>query len=146
VVFMLELGVITLAFNLPKALALGLVIFVCVIIEEMAKSITVAVAIERGMVKKWMQVVLLAAVSAAFFFIGEKLLLFMSLKVISESVFTAAVFASNALWLPLAVHAACTLVVCLIIYRLGMKGYPLAILAGSMLHGLYNMYLIGAFR
>ena len=104
VVFMLELGIITMAFNLPKALALGIVLFLCVIIEEAAKSLTVVVAIENGLIKKWQQVVLMAAVSAAFFFIGEKVLLFMSLKVISESIFTAAVFASNALWLPLAVH------------------------------------------
>jgi hypothetical protein len=122
------------------------VIFLCVIIEEIFKSLTVAVSIEHGLIKKWQQVVLLAVVSAAFFFIGEKLLLFMSLKVISESIFTAAVFASNALWIPLAVHSACTLVVCLMTYRLGMKGYPLALLGGSLLHGIYNMYLIGAFR
>ena len=123
-----------------------MVLFLCVIIEEMAKSLTVVVAIERGLIKKWQQVILMAAVSAAFFFIGEKVLLFMSLKVISESIFTAAVFASNALWLPLAVHSACTLVVCLTTYRLGMKSYPLALLGGSLLHGIYNMYLIGAFR
>jgi len=146
VVFMIELGIITMAFNLPKVLALAVVIFLCVIIEEIFKSLTVAVGIEHGLIKKWHQVVLLAVVSAAFFFIGEKLLLFMSLKVISESIFTAAVFASNALWLPLAVHSACTLVVCLTTYRLGMKSYPLALLGGSLLHGIYNMYLIGAFR
>ncbi|MBN1689590.1 MAG: ABC transporter permease [Dehalococcoidia bacterium] len=146
VVFMMEMGVITLAFNLPKALALSLVIFLCVVIEEMTKSLTVAVAIDRGLAKKWQQVVLLAVVSAAFFSLGEKLLLFMSLKVISESVFTAAVFASNALWIPLLVHSVCTLVVCLMSFRLGMRGYPVALLAGSLMHGLYNMFLIGAFK
>ena len=31
---------------------------------------TVAVGIEHGLIKKWHQVVLLAVVSAAFFFIG----------------------------------------------------------------------------
>ncbi len=76
-------------------MALAVVIFLCVIIEEMAKSLTVAVAIERGLAKKWLQVAFLAVVSAAFFFVGEKLLLFMSLKVISESIFTSAIFASN---------------------------------------------------
>ncbi|MBN1375428.1 MAG: ABC transporter permease [Dehalococcoidia bacterium] len=146
VVFMVEMGVITLAFNLPKALALGLVIFICVVIEEMTKSLTVAVAIERGLAKKWQQVVLLAVVSAAFFFLGEKLLLFMSLKVISESIFTAAVFASNALWIPLVVHSICTMMVCLLTFRLGMKGYPVALLAGSLMHGLYNMFLVGVFK
>ena len=146
IVFMAELGIITMAFNLPKGLALAVVIFLCVIIEEMAKSLTVAVAIERGLAKKWMQVAFLAVVSAAFFFVGEKLLLFMSLKVISESIFTAAIFASNSLWIPLAVHSVCTLVVCLMTYRLGLKAYPLALLLGSMMHGIYNMFLIGAFR
>jgi hypothetical protein len=146
VVFMMELGIITMAFNLPKALALFVVIILCVIIEEAAKSLTTVVAIERGLVKKWHQVALLAVVSGAFFFVGEKILLFMSLKVISESIFTAAVFASNALWIPLAVHSVCTLIVCLTVYRTGMKGYPLALLGGSLLHGIYNLYLIGAFR
>jgi hypothetical protein len=62
VVFMVELGIITMAFNLPKGLALAVVIFLCVIIEEMAKSLTVAVAIERGLAKKWLQVAFLAVV------------------------------------------------------------------------------------
>ncbi len=141
----MELGIITMSFNLPRALALAF-IFLCVIIEEMAKSLAVAVAIEHRLVKKWLQVLMLAVVSAAFFFIGEKLLLFMSLKVISESIFTAAIFASNALWIPLVVHIGMHLVVCLMTYRLGMKGYPLAVLVGSMLHGIYNLFLIGAFR
>lgn len=146
VVFMMELGVITIAFNLPKALALVIVIFVCVVIEEVSKSITVATVIERGLVKRWHQAALLAVVSAAFFFLGEKLLLFMSLKVMSETIFTAAVFASNALWVPLVVHCTCTLVVCLVTLRLGMKGYPVALLAGSAIHGVYNMFLIGAMK
>ena len=145
VVFMLELGVIAFAFSLPKALALGIVIFLCVVIEEAAKSIMVSVAAEHGLVTRWQQVALLALVSAAFFFLGEKLLLFMSLRVISESIFTNAVFASSALWIPLLVHSACTLTVCLATYRLGKRGYPLALLAGSIMHGLYNLSLVGVF-
>lgn len=145
-VFMLELGVITLSINLPKAVALGLCIFICVIIEEFAKSLMVAVTIERGLVKKWTQALWLAVISAAFFFIGEKLLLFMSLKVISESVFTTAVFAGNLLWLPLLVHVISTATVCLITYRTNIKGYPLAVLAGSIIHGLYNLSLLGVIR
>ncbi len=146
VVFMLELGVITISINLPKTLALGLCIFICVIIEEAAKSLTVAVTIERGLAKKWTQVLWLAVISAVFFFIGEKLLLFMSLKVIAESVFTTAVFAGNLLWLPLLVHAVCTATVCLITFKTGIKGYPLAVLAGSIIHGIYNLSLLGVFR
>lgn len=146
VVFLLELGTITLAINLPRVLAICLAILVCVLVEETAKSLPVAVAVERGLIKRWQQVVLAGLLSALSFFIGEKLLLFMSLKVISESIFTAAVFASNALWMPLAVHCACTLIVCLTTHRLGMKGYPVALLAGSLLHGAYNLMLVGAFK
>ena len=146
VVFMLELGVITVSINLPRALALGICIFICVIIEETAKSLTVAVTIERRLVKSWQQVLWLAVISAAFFFIGEKLLLFMSLRVIAESVFTTAVFAGNLLWLPLLVHMVSTVTVCLITYRTGIRGYPLAVLAGSIIHGIYNLSLLGVFR
>lgn len=145
VVFMLELGVITLSINLPRALALGLCIFICVIIEEIAKSLAVAVTVERGLVKKWVQVLWLSIISAVMFFIGEKVLLYMSLKVISESVFTTAVFAGNMLWLPLLLHVVCTVIVGMITYRTGMKGYPLAVLAGSLIHGLYNLSLLGVF-
>ncbi|MGA9049526.1 MAG: ABC transporter permease [Dehalococcoidia bacterium] len=146
VVFMVEMGVIAVSFNLPKALALGFSLFICVVIEEIAKSLTVAVTIEHRLVKRWFQVFTLALVSAAFFFIGEKLLLFMSLKVISESLFTTAVFAGNMLWIPLLVHMGCTSAVCLITWKTGLKGYPLAVLIGSLLHGLYNLSLIGVFR
>lgn len=146
VVFMLELGVITVSINLPRQLALGICIFICVIIEEAAKSLTVAVTVERRLVTKWTQVLWLAVISAVFFFIGEKLLLFMSLKVVSESVFTTAVFAGNLLWLPLLVHVVCTSVVGLLTYKGGIRSYPLAVLAGSIIHGIYNLSLLGVFK
>jgi hypothetical protein len=146
VVFILELATITVCINLPRPLALGLCIFICVLIEEIAKSLTVVVSIERGLVRKWTAVIWLAVVSAFSFFAGEKLLLFMSLKVISESVFTTAIFAGNLLWLPLIAHAVCTLTVCLVTYRTGIRGYPLALLAGSLIHGAYNLSLLGVLR
>ncbi|MDD5493295.1 MAG: ABC transporter permease [Dehalococcoidia bacterium] len=146
VVFMFELAAITLSLNLPTPIALGFLIFTCVAIEETAKSVTVAVTIERGLVKTWARVILLAVVSAVFFFLGEKVLLFMSLSVISESVFTNAVFAGNLLWIPLLLHCVCTTIVCLITWRFGIKSYPLALLAGSIVHGLYNLSVIGVLR
>lgn len=146
VVFMVQLAAITVAFNLPRAIALGLLIFLCVVIEETAKSLTVAVTIERGLVNKWWKVLWLAVVSAVFFFLGEKALLFVSLKVISESVFTTAVFATNLIWIPLLLHVASTSVVCLVTCRTGIRGYPVALLAGSIIHGLYNLSIIGVFR
>jgi hypothetical protein len=85
-------------------------------------------------------------VSAVFFFLGEKALLFVSLKVISESVFTTAVFATNLIWIPLLLHVASTSVVCLVTCRTGIRGYPVALLAGSIIHGLYNLSIIGVFR
>jgi len=146
VVFMFELAAITLSLNLPTPVALGFLVFTCVVIEEAAKSVTVAVTIERGLVKTWASVLWLAVVSAIFFFLGEKVLLFMSLSVISESVFTNAVFAGNLLWIPLLLHCVCTTIVCLITWRFGIKSYPLALLAGSIVHGLYNLSVIGVLR
>jgi hypothetical protein len=70
----------------------------------------------------------------------------MSLKVTSESLFTTAVFAGNMLWIPLLVHMGCTSAVCLITWKTGLRGYPLAVLAGSLMHGLYNLSLVGVFK
>ncbi len=64
--------------------------------------------------------------------------------VISESMFTAAIFGTGLLLVvPLIAHFVFTSIVCLITARFGVKFYPIAILAGSVVHALYNLYVIG---
>jgi ABC-type Na+ efflux pump permease subunit len=142
-VVMFQLSAIIFAFNLPMPAALWALLVVAVIVEEIAKSTGVAVLIKKGAVKSWKAALALAVISAVAFFLGEKLLLYFSLSVISESVFTAALYNTNLLWLPLAIHVIATAAVCLLTYRLGARYYPFAILMGSAIHLTYNIAVMG---
>jgi len=142
-VVMFQLSAIIFAFNLPMPSALWVLLVIAVIVEEIAKSTGVAVLIRNRFLKSWKAALALAIVSAVAFFLGEKLLLYFSLSVISASVFTAALYNTNLLWLPLAIHVIATTGVCLITYRLGAKYYLFAILMGSAIHLIYNISVIG---
>jgi ABC-type Na+ efflux pump permease subunit len=144
VVFMVELGGIAFALNLPLNLAMPVLIIIAVFIEEVAKSAAPAVLIKYNLVKSWKSVLLYAVVAAVAFFLGEKLLLFFSMSVISESVFTTVLFSSKLIWLPLVIHIAATSTVCLLTYKMGSKYYILALLGGVIIHLIYNFMIIGA--
>jgi hypothetical protein len=142
-VFMVQLASIAIAFNLPMPYALGAVLAVSIIVEEIAKSVGIAVLLQHGVVKSAKTVITLSLVAALGFFVGEKLLLYVALKVISESMFTTAIFGSGLLLLPLLAHFIFTSLVCLITARFGVKRYPLALVAGSVIHILYNLTVVG---
>ena len=142
-VFMVQLASIAIAFNLPLSFALGAVLALSVIVEEIAKSAGIAVLLQHGVVKSTRAVITLSFAAALGFFAGEKLLLYVALKVISESMFTTAVFGSGLLLLPLLAHFIFTSFVCLMTARFGVKRYPLAIAAGSVVHILYNLTVVG---
>jgi ABC-type Na+ efflux pump permease subunit len=145
-VYMVELGGIAVAFNLPMPLSLWMMLIIAVIVEEVAKSAGVAVLIKNRVIRTWKQLMLLAVISALAFFLGEKLVMFLTFGVISPSIFTGILFSSNMLWLPLALHIATTTIVCIITYRLGTKAYPVALLAGMIIHLVYNSLVMGVLR
>ncbi len=144
VVFMIQLASIVFASNLPMPFTLGFLLIISVIIEEIAKSMGIVVLLQNSVIKSWKGVVKLSCLSALGFLLGEKLLLFIALSVLSESVFISAIFGTGLLVVPLVLHAVSTSVVCLITSRLGIKYYPLAIVAGAVIHTVYNLYVIGA--
>lgn len=143
-VFMAQLTSIVFVSNLPKPLALWLLIAVSATIEEIAKSAGIIALLRNNIIRAPIDVIKLSFLSALGVLLGEKLLLFLALSVLSESVFTSAIFGSGLLVVPLVLHAVTTSVVCLITARFGTKYYPLAIMAGSVIHTLYNLYLIRA--
>jgi len=144
VVFMIQLASIVVAFNLPMPFALVALLVISVILEEVAKSAGIAVLLQNNALKSLKSIVILSFIAALGFFIGEKLLLSIAMCVISESMFTAAIFGTGLLLIvPLIAHFVFTSIVCLITARFGVKFYPIAILAGSVVHALYNLYVIG---
>ncbi|HJX13030.1 MAG TPA: hypothetical protein VJ377_05815, partial [Dehalococcoidales bacterium] len=86
----------------------------------------------------------LAALSAAGFMLAEKLLLFLAMSVVSDSLFVRALFSGGLLLLPLALHVITTSAVCLATARFGTRFYPLAVAFGSLVHAIYNLNVVGA--
>ena len=144
VVFMVQLGFIVIATNLPRAVIFIFILLFGVIIEEIAKSVSIAVILRHHLVRGLPSVILLAGISALGFFVGEKLLLFLATPVVGESMITRAVFTSGLLIFPLLVHFISTALVSIIMMRFGTGRYLIAVLAGALVHGIYNLFVIGA--
>ena len=140
---MVQLGEIVLASNLPMPFALLALLTIGIVIEEIAKSCNIAVLVKHKLVASWKNAVSLALISTVAFFLGEKVLLFFSMSIISESIFTTALFTTNLIWLPLLAHAVSTLIVIFITYRLGVKHYSTALILGSAIHLFYNLLVMG---
>ena len=143
-VFMVQLLSLVLFFNLPMPYSLVLLVMVAALVEEMAKGVGIYTIYSRDPAFfAWRNVVLASAATATGFLVGEKLLLFVTLAQITESVFGSILFLSlGVLWMPLVLHFTGVLIVscCL---KLGGRGWfaPGLVLAMAV-HGLYNLYFI----
>jgi hypothetical protein len=142
-VFMVELAAVAFISNLAMPLTLGFLIIISVVVEEIAKSAGVVILLQNNVLRTWQDVLKLSFLSALGFMLAEKLLLYLALSVVSESTFVQALFSAGFLLLPLALHAVSTAVVCLMAARFGTRFYPVAIIAGSIIHTLYNLYVMG---
>jgi hypothetical protein len=143
IVFTVELAAIVFVSNLTLPFTLGFLLVVSVVIEELAKSAGVVILLQNNALKTRKDILKLACLSALGFMLAEKLLLFLALSVVSESMFISAIFSAGLLVLPLALHVVSTSVVCLMTARFGTRLYPLAIIAGSIIHTLYNLNVMG---
>ncbi len=142
-VFMVQLASIVVASNLPMPASLWALFAVSIVVEEVAKSTGIVVLIKNGIIRSRRALIMLSLVSALGFLLGEKLLLYLAMSVVSQSLFIEALFSAGLLVAPMLMHFVATAVVCLTTARLGVRFYPLAILAGGILHAVYNLYIIG---
>ncbi|MDD1719499.1 MAG: ABC transporter permease [Methanoregulaceae archaeon] len=143
-VFMAQLMLLVILFNLPMPLSLVLLLVVAALVEEIAKSIGITTLFQRApAIFSWKMVVIASLVTAAGFLFGEKLLLFITLSQISDSVFGSVLFLSlGLLWLPFLLHFGGTLVVGASVKKFGWKGYVPGLAGATILHCLYNIYMI----
>jgi len=150
IVYMIQLVTLAISLNLPIQYAVGVLLTMAVVVEEVTKSAGIAVLLENKnegesrVIGTTKGVIVLSFLSAAGFLVGEKLLLVVSLSVVSESMLSAALFSSGMLLIPLIAHFVSTATVCLLTRRFGVRYYPYAVLAGSIVHALYNLYVLGA--
>jgi hypothetical protein len=141
IVYIAQLIALAIALNLPTTLMLAGIMVVAATIEELAKSAGIVVLNEHGLIRSARQMLALTFLSALGFLIGEKALLLVSLSVISETHLSGALFNTGLLPVPLAAHFIFTSIVCLLTTRLRVR-YPIALVAGTLTHALYNLILI----
>jgi hypothetical protein len=146
VVFMVQMVIAILSLmvpvNLPPMVFLAALLSLCVIVEEVAKSAGIATLLENKRIASAKTLLALAAASALGFFIGEKLLLYLSLSVVSNIMLIEALGSADLLIIPLVAHFVFTSIVLLLTRKLGVKYYALAVVAGSFVHFLYNFAIL----
>ncbi len=146
VVFMAQMVIAILSLmvpvSLPPMVFLAALLSLCVIVEEVAKSAGIATLLDNKKVASTKALLALAAASALGFFIGEKLLLYLSLSVISNILLIEALGSAGLLLIPLAAHFVFTSVVLLFTRRLGTRYYAAAVMLGSFVHFLYNFAIL----
>jgi ABC-type Na+ efflux pump permease subunit len=142
-VFMAQMMSLVLFFNLPLPWSLFLLLVSAAFIEELAKSAGITTLILDSPSFPWKLVVLGSLVTGAAFLVAEKLLLFVTLSQISESVFGSILFLSlGALALPLLLHIGGTLITASSVRWKGARGYVPGLLLATTVHCLYNAYFI----
>jgi len=145
IVYLAQLVILAIATNLPGSAMIGGALIASAAIEEIAKSMGIAVLFEQRVVNSTRQAIALAALSALGFFVGEKLLLFVSVSVVSQAALSAALFDAGLLLVPLAAHFVFTSIVVTLNGRFRVR-YPIAVIAGVAVHAIYNMIVAGGLK
>ena len=143
-VLMAQMMYLVLFFNLPMPLSLILIMLLAAWTEEIAKAAGFVALITAlpGFLTFRVLIIGSAAIAAGFLF-GEKLLLFVTISQISDSVFGAALFLSiGMLWMPFLLHMTGIFITGAAILIGGRKSLPAGLLAATMVHVLYNLYLL----
>jgi hypothetical protein len=140
-VYLAQLIILAIATNLPLRVMLGAALVASAGAEELVKTMGIAVLIARREVTLLSRVALLAFLSASGFLIGEKLLTFISLGIVSQTYLSAALFNTGFLLVPLAAHFCFTAIVCLLYTRARIP-YVVALAVGIILHTAYNALIV----
>jgi hypothetical protein len=141
-VYMTQVVFLAFATNLPLRIMLGAVLAASALIEEVVKSIGLVVLAEHGKVKSIRDLLGLAFLSALGFLLGEKLLLLVSISMVSQVRVSGALFGAGLfLLIPLFAHFAFTSIVTILRTRMKLP-YALALGIGTVVHFFYNWYVM----
>jgi ABC-type Na+ efflux pump permease subunit len=143
-VFMAQLMLLVIFFNLPMPLSLILLILTAALVEEIVKSLGVYTLFRKSTAAFSFPTLLLAAGATALGFLaGEKLFLFAMLSQITESIFGSVLFLSlQVLWLPFLLHFSAVMTVGLFLKYGGTRGYAPGIFLATLLHTAYNLSIL----
>lgn len=143
-VFMAQMMFLVLFFNLPMPFSLILIMLLSALAEELVKAAGFVAILTRRIPKmNWKVVVLGAFMIAAGFLLGEKLLLFITISQISDSIFGAALFMSlGLLWMPFLLHAGTVFCTGAALKIGGKRALPTGIIIATVVHLIYNLYML----
>jgi ABC-type Na+ efflux pump permease subunit len=143
-VFMVQMMCLVLFFNLPMPYSLVFLLLFAALIEEIAKGVGIYTLFVRDPAfLTWKNLVYACGATAIGFLVAEKLLLFITLAQITDSVFGSILFLSiGSLWLPLLLHFAGVLIVACCLKKWGANGFAPGLALAMIMHCLYNLYFI----
>jgi hypothetical protein len=143
-VLMAQMMYLVLFFNLPMPVSLILIMILAAWTEEIAKGAGIVALITAMPGFLNTRTLLIASfVIALGFLLGEKLLLFVTISQISDSIFGAALFLSiGLLWMPFLLHFAGVLIVGSVVLFRGKNALPVGLVLATIVHLLYNLYFL----
>jgi ABC-type Na+ efflux pump permease subunit len=141
-VYMTQVVLLAFATNLPLGMILGMMLITSAFVEEVVKSVGIVVLAERGVATSFRDILLLSFLSGLGFLIGEKLLLLVSISMVSQASVSGALFGAGLfLLVPLVAHFVFTAIVTLLTTKMKLP-YMLALTIGTGVHFIYNWYLM----
>ncbi len=142
IVYMTQIVFLAFATNLPVGLILGFTLLGSAVIEEIVKTVGIVVLAEHGVVKSARTIIGLSFLSALGFLVGEKLLLLISISMVSQAQVSGALFGAGLLlFIPLIAHFVFTTIITLLRTKLKFP-YILALAVGTIVHFFYNVYVL----
>jgi len=142
-VYMMQIIFLAFASNLPMGMILFATLMASALVEEIVKSIGIVVLAEHQVVHSYKDILWLSFLSALGFFLGEKILVLLSVSMVTQTSVSGVLFGSGLfLLVPLVAHFVFTSIVTLIKTKSRLY-YIVALVIGTMTHFLYNWYLLG---
>ncbi len=142
IVYLTQVVFLAFATNLPVRLILGFTLVASALIEEVVKSVGIVVLAEHGVVKSARSIIGLSFLSALGFLVGEKLLLLLSITMVSQARVSGALFGAGLLlFIPLIAHFVFTTIITLLKTKLKFP-YLLSLGVGTIVHFFYNVYVM----
>ncbi len=135
--YMFELMSIVLLFNIPLPYSIIAMICISALIEEVLKSAGVYTLSLKGYTGK--QAIILAILAGSGFFVGEKLMMLVTVASIADSVFGTVLSMGSLLVYPLLLHIGCVAIVAI---GLRYQRYSVCLLAATAVHVAYNFFLL----
>jgi hypothetical protein len=143
---MAQIVILAFAADLPLGMTLGVTLFVSAFVEETVKSVGIVMLMEHGRIKTDREILWYAFLSVLGFFVGEKLLVLISLTVVLQASISSVLFGTGLLiFVPLIAHFVFTALVTLLRAKTKLS-YTAALTLGSTVHFLYNWYLLGGLQ